>query len=87
MAVPGDDGELPSGRLFSYNQQQLVTQSTYQAGNTLDQIIVPEHSSHFVRDVTVHSLLLRPISSSLSPWSSTTSSADRLIHISRHKTD
>ena len=58
---PGDDGELLSGRLHellsSYNQQQLVTQSTHQAGNTLDLIIVPEQSIDFVRDVTVHSLL------------------------------
>jgi len=57
----GEDGELLSGRLLevlsSYNQQQLVTQPTHQAGNTLDLIVVSGQSSDFVRDVTVHSLL------------------------------
>jgi len=47
---PGEDGELLSGRLpevlLSYNQQQLVTQLTQQAGNTLDLIVVPEPFIH-----------------------------------------
>ena len=59
---PGDDGELLSDRLqevlSSYNQQQLVEQSTHQAGNTLDLNIIPEQSSDFVHDVIVHSLLI-----------------------------
>jgi len=57
---PGEDGELLSGRHWRccpVIQQQLITQPTHQAGNTLDLIVVPEKSSDFVRDVTVHSLL------------------------------
>ena len=55
---PGDAGKLLSGRLqevlSSYNQQQLVSQSTHQAGNTLDLIVVPKKAVDFVSDVTVH---------------------------------
>ena len=43
--------------LSSYNQLQLVTQSTHDGGNTLDVIIVPEQVGEFVRDFSVHSLL------------------------------
>jgi len=85
---PGEDGELLSGRLLevlsSYNQQHLVTQPTHQAGNTLDLIVVPEQSSDFVRDVTVHSLLFSDHSlvrfrlGVLPPCTP----ADHLVHIS-----
>lgn len=58
---PGKDGTLLDGRLqevlSSYNQLQLVTQSTHDGGNTLDLIIVPEQAGEFVRDVSVNPLL------------------------------
>ena len=43
--------------LSCYNQLQLVTQSTYEAGNLLDFIIIPEQAGEFVRDVSMRSLL------------------------------
>ena len=72
---PGDDGKLSvvdcRSCCHSYNQQQLVTHSTHQAGNILDLIIVPEQSIDFVRDVTVQLVVTQwPLSSSLSARSS-----------------
>jgi hypothetical protein len=58
---PGKDGTQLDDRLQEvlscYNQLQLVTQSTHQAGNLLDLVIVPDQAEEFVCDVSVHSLL------------------------------
>jgi len=81
---PSEDGELLSGRLLevlpSYNQQQVVTQPT-QPGN----ILRCSRTIERFRSWCHHTLLFSD--HSLVRWSSTTTPADHLVHISWHQSD
>ena len=48
--------DLLNDVLLRYNHQQLVAESTHEAGNTLDLLIVPDSNAGLVTDVTVHAL-------------------------------